>query len=85
MIRFIKLDSDLLFAVCEFCEKQHADNGDPNFPEYDILSMSEKQVRRQINGKNIAMIFQDPMTSLDPTMNIGKQIMEGMIEGAVKG
>ena len=39
MIRFIKLDSDLLFAVCEFCEKQHADNGDPNFPEYDILSM----------------------------------------------
>lgn len=47
--------------------------------EYDILSMSEKQVRRQINGKNIAMIFQDPMTSLDPTMNIGKQIMEGMI------
>ena len=39
MIRFIKLDSDLFFAVCEFCEKQHADNGDPNFPEYDILSM----------------------------------------------
>ncbi len=49
------------------------------YKEYDILSMSEKQIRRQINGKNIAMIFQDPMTSLDPTMNIGNQIMEGMI------
>lgn len=47
--------------------------------QYDILKMSQKDVRRQINGKNIAMIFQDPMTSLDPTMNIGKQIMEGMI------
>lgn len=32
-----------------------------------------------VNGKRIAMIFQDPMTSLDPTMTIGKQIMEGMI------
>lgn len=31
------------------------------------------------NGKRIAMVFQDPMTSLDPTMTIGKQIMEGMI------
>lgn len=32
-----------------------------------------------VNGKRIAMIFQEPMTSLDPTMTIGKQIMEGMI------
>jgi oligopeptide transport system ATP-binding protein len=29
--------------------------------------------------KHIAMVFQDPMTSLDPTMTIGKQIMEPMI------
>ena len=32
-----------------------------------------------IRGKRIAMVFQDPMTSLDPTMTIGKQIMEGML------
>lgn len=32
-----------------------------------------------IRGKRIAMVFQDPMTSLDPTMPIGKQIMEGML------
>lgn len=45
----------------------------------DILKMKKKDIRRHINGKRIAMIFQDPMTSLDPTMTIGKQIMEGMI------
>ena len=45
----------------------------------DILKMKKQDIRRHINGKRIAMIFQDPMTSLDPTMTIGKQIMEGMI------
>ncbi len=45
----------------------------------DILKMNKKDIRKHINGKRIAMIFQDPMTSLDPTMTIGKQIMEGMI------
>lgn len=44
----------------------------------DILKMKTRDIRRHINGKRIAMIFQDPMTSLDPTMTIGKQIMEGM-------
>jgi len=46
---------------------------------YDILKMPVRDIRKNINGKNIAMVFQDPMTSLDPTMTIGKQIMEGMI------
>ena len=44
----------------------------------DLLSMSKRDLRRTINGSHIAMVFQDPMTSLDPTMTIGKQIMEGM-------
>ena len=44
----------------------------------DLVKMPKKEIRRQINGKHIAMVFQDPMTSLDPTMQIGKQIMEGM-------
>ncbi len=47
--------------------------------DVDILKLSKKHMRRHINGKHIAMIFQDPMTSLNPTMNIGAQIMEGMI------
>ena len=45
----------------------------------DILTKDKKWIRKHINGKRIAMVFQDPMTSLDPTMTIGKQIMEGMI------
>ena len=44
----------------------------------DLVQMPKKDIRRHINGKHIAMVFQDPMTSLDPTMQIGKQIMEGM-------
>ena len=44
----------------------------------DLLKMSKKDLRQNINGQRIAMVFQDPMTSLDPTMTIGKQIMEGM-------
>lgn len=47
--------------------------------DVDILKLSKKEMRQRINGKRIAMIFQDPMTSLNPTMTIGAQIMEGMI------
>ena len=39
----------------------------------------QKQLRTEYNGQRLAMVFQDPMTSLDPTMTIGKQIMEGML------
>ena len=51
----------------------HAD-GSPE--SVDLLQKDKKWIRRHINGKRIAMVFQDPMTSLDPTMTIGKQIME---------
>ena len=46
---------------------------------FDLLQMSKKQLRGTINGSRIAMVFQDPMTSLDPTMTIGKQIVEGIL------
>ena len=54
-------------------------NDGGNMETVDILKKDKKWIRRNINGKRIAMVFQDPMTSLDPTMSIGKQIMEGMI------
>ena len=46
----------------------------------DLVKMSQKDIRYRFCGKKIAMVFQDPMTSLDPTMTIGKQIMEPMLE-----
>ena len=46
----------------------------------DIIAKSEKEVRGTICGKHIAMVFQDPMTSLNPTVIVGKQIMEGMLD-----
>ncbi len=53
-------------------------HADGNKETVDILQKDKKWIREHINGKRIAMIFQDPMTSLDPTMSIGKQLMEGM-------
>jgi len=44
----------------------------------NILEYSEAQMER-IRGRQIAMIFQDPMTSLNPVLTIGKQISEGMV------
>lgn len=45
------------------------------FKGENILEKSEREMQA-IRGKEIAMIFQDPMTSLNPTMKIGKQITE---------
>ena len=45
----------------------------------DLTQKTEKQMQ-SIRGKEISMIFQDPMTSINPTMRIGKQIAEGLIK-----
>lgn len=49
------------------------------FDGKDIAKLSEKEMQK-IRGKEIGMIFQDPMTSLNPTMKIGKQVMEPLIK-----
>lgn len=48
------------------------------FDGKDILAMDDKELR-SLRGSDISMIFQDPMTSLNPTMKIGKQISESLI------
>ncbi|WP_347550733.1 ABC transporter ATP-binding protein [Pseudalkalibacillus hwajinpoensis] len=53
--------------------------GEIKFGDRDLAQMSEKEMQK-IRGSEISMIFQDPMTSLNPTMTIGKQIMEGLIK-----
>jgi peptide/nickel transport system ATP-binding protein len=44
----------------------------------DLLKISEEEMRR-VRGNEISMIFQEPMTSLNPVMTIGKQISEALI------
>jgi ABC-type dipeptide/oligopeptide/nickel transport system, ATPase component len=55
------------------------DDGHGQDKTVDLLKLSKKQLRTEYNGQRLTMVFQDPMTSLDPTMTIGKQIMEGML------
>jgi oligopeptide transport system ATP-binding protein len=50
-------------------------SGQVLFDGVDILSLKEAEVRK-IRGRRIAMIFQDPMTSLNPFMKISRQLME---------
>ena len=49
--------------------------GNLNFNGHQIENMSEKEIRK-IRGNEISIIFQDPMTSLNPVYTIGNQIME---------
>ena len=51
--------------------------GEIIFEGENLLTKTEKQMN-EYRGNKIAMMFQDPMTSLNPTMKIGKQIVEGL-------
>ena len=49
--------------------------GTAMFGDRDLFTLSDRELRR-IRGRDIAMIFQDPMTSLNPVLTIGRQIRE---------
>jgi oligopeptide/dipeptide ABC transporter ATP-binding protein len=53
-------------------------SGEAVFKGEDLLTMSKKKLR-QIRGGQMAMIFQDPMTSLNPVLTIGDQISEALL------
>ncbi len=55
------------------------EKGEVLFRGSDLLKLNQDEMRK-IRGKEIAMIFQDPMTSLNPVLTIGKQITETIIE-----
>ena len=71
------LDSNAMVNSGEILYTYTDDSG--NEKTVDLLKLPKKELRQNFNGKRIAMVFQDPMTSLDPTMTIGKQVMEGML------
>jgi peptide/nickel transport system ATP-binding protein/oligopeptide transport system ATP-binding protein len=48
------------------------------FEGKDLLTLSEKEMR-SIRGNRISMVFQEPMTSLNPVLTIGDQIAEGIV------
>src|SRR5690625_3864017 len=52
--------------------------GEISFRGQNLLELSERDMRK-VRGGSISMIFQDPMTSLNPVMKIGKQLMQGIM------
>src|ERR671934_1718316 len=50
-------------------------SGEALFKGDDLIKMSQRRLR-EIRGNDIAMIFQDPMTSLNPVHSVGKQLVE---------
>ncbi|MGH2749079.1 MAG: ABC transporter ATP-binding protein [Actinomycetota bacterium] len=56
-----------------------ATGGEVAFEGRDLLKLPDSQLR-QIRGRDLAMIFQDPMTSLNPVLKIGRQLTETLVK-----
>ena len=54
------------------------------FEGKDLMQLSERDMQK-IRGEKIAMIFQDPMTALNPTVTVGEQIAEALLLHSQKG
>lgn len=54
------------------------DGGSAHFEGNDLLQLAQSELRK-IRGRDIAMVFQDPMSCLNPYMTIGKQLMEPLL------
>lgn len=62
-------------GTAEFCYTQT----DGSQTTVDLLKLSDKELA-SLKGNHIAMVFQDPLTSLDPTMTIERQLQESLLE-----
>ena len=70
--------SQTAFALMGLLAKNGVITGSAMFEEREILNLPLKELNK-IRSEKIAMIFQDPMTSLNPYMKVGKQLMEVLL------
>lgn len=67
------------FSIIRLIEEPgRIESGEILFEGRDLMKLSEREVNR-LRGKEISMIFQDPMTSLNPVYTIGRQIDESLL------
>ncbi|OMH38100.1 ABC transporter ATP-binding protein [Motiliproteus sp. MSK22-1] len=70
--------SILAFAILNLLSRPgYISGGQVLFDNQDLATLSEKRLR-SIRGSRVAMIFQDPMTTLNPVMTIGQQMIESL-------
>jgi oligopeptide transport system ATP-binding protein len=67
-----------MMSVLRLLAKNASVKGTALFNGQNLVSLSDKDLRK-IRGREIAMIFQDPMTGLNPTLTIGTQMRESMM------
>lgn len=65
-------------SIAGLLPREAAVSGEIMFEGQELLSMSAQE-RREIQGKDISMVFQEPMTSLNPVMKIGRQVEEVLL------
>lgn len=65
-------------ALMRLLDRSASIEGSALFEGEDLLSLSEKSMQ-QVRGARIGMIFQDPMTALNPVFTVGDQIAEGVL------
>ena len=70
--------SQSVLAILQLLAKNAIATGSIVFDNKELLTASNSHIR-QIRGNQISMIFQDPMTCLNPYMTVGNQLMEGLL------
>lgn len=70
--------SQTVLSIMQLLAKNAVASGEILFNNQNLLQFSDKQIRK-VRGNTIAMIFQDPMTCLNPYLKIGNQLMESLI------
>jgi oligopeptide transport system ATP-binding protein len=66
------------YSLLGLLPKNSVNSGEAIYKNKNLLTLSDKELNK-VRGKDISIIFQDPMTSLNPFLRIGKQIIEPLV------